>query len=103
MPWIHHRIVAKRKQHAFDGRNQRLVVPARKMGAADRAGEQRVAHEQIPTRLAPLADLKADAAGAVTWRVVRPRLVRAEGDYLTGHIKDVDRRLRFGGEAEQRP
>ena len=35
-------------------------------------------------------------------RVVRPRLVRAEGDGLTGHVKDVDRRLRFDGEAEHR-
>src|SRR3954470_3714395 len=53
-------IISKREQDGTDLREQPLEIPARKIRGADRAGEERVADDEILARLTLLADLEAD-------------------------------------------
>ena len=78
MAGMHPGVVAERQQHPRDRLHQRLVVAAGQIGAPDRAGKQRVAHEQIEPALAAPADLQADVARTVSRRVVDDDVVVAE-------------------------
>ena len=74
----HPRRVAEGKQNLRDRTDQRGVITARKIRSANRAGEQRVADEQI-LLFCPLgADRETDAARAMTRRVMDADLVPAE-------------------------
>src|SRR5229473_3121641 len=88
-------IVTEREEHGADGREERHVVAARKVGPADRTGKQRVPDEQILTRLPRCHDLQTDPAWTVTRRVVGARLARAEPDDLTRGVELVDGGLWF--------
>ena len=59
---IHPGVVAKRKQHGPDRRDERRVVAARQVGPPDRSGKQRVADEEV------LAGLAASTRSAGTRR-----------------------------------
>src|SRR5688572_10332006 len=61
---MHDRVVAEREQHARDRAHQDVVITARKIGPADRAGKEGVADEEMPSAasLAGFSDLQADAA-----------------------------------------
>lgn len=81
------RLVAKRKQHLPDRRDERGVVSTGQIRATDRPGKERVADKQIQSfalrlfrrsRQGPRRDLQADAPGAVSWRVMRTGLEVAE-------------------------
>ena len=52
MTWMNDRLVTQRKEHLRDGSHQHVVVAARKIGAADRSGKERVADEEIRARFA---------------------------------------------------
>src|SRR5206468_10615577 len=73
-------IVAEREEDRADRGDQRVEIASRQIRAADRAGKQRVADEQLLRRSAFFADLETDAAGAMTRRVVRPHFAGAEHD-----------------------
>ena len=77
-----------------------FVIATGQIGPANRAGKQRVANEEILTRLAFLPDLQADAARTVAGRVMRPRLVAAKRNLLAGRIEPINRRLRFDTQSE---
>ena len=77
---MHDRVVAQRKQHPGDRPHQDVVVAAGQIGAADRAGKQRVADEQVLPGRALRSNLQADAARTVTRRVVDAHFVVAEVD-----------------------
>ena len=70
-------IVAEREEDRADRGDQRVEIASRQIRAADRAGKQRVADEQLLRRSAFFADLELDAAGAMTRRVVRPQFAGA--------------------------
>jgi hypothetical protein len=78
VPGVHLRVVAKREQDGTNRSHERVVITARQIGSADRAGEERVADEEVFSRRAFLANLQAHAAGTMSWRVVRPRLELSE-------------------------
>jgi CheY-like chemotaxis protein len=91
MPWIHAGIVAERQQHAANRSDQRGVVAAGQIGAADAAGKERVADEQVEAPFACSRHLEADATGAVARSVVRTRFEVAERNGFAGCIEPVDR------------
>src|ERR1700681_4455264 len=93
-------IVTEREEHGADGSDEGGMIAARQIGPADRAGKQRVPHEQILTRLPRRSDLQADPAGTVTRRVVGSRLARAERDDPTRRVELVDGWLWFHSNAE---
>lgn len=97
MSGMHPRGVTKCVQHTRDRVEQRGVVAAGQVGAADRSGKQCVADVKIPGGGAFLtgADLQAHAAGAMTGRVIRPRFTLAEGDHFAGAVQRIDRWHRF--------
>src|SRR5438477_1276448 len=99
---MHLRIVAEREEDGSDRADERRVIATRQVRAANRAGEERVAHEQLLPFLTRFAHLKTDAARTMPRRVIRPRLVLAEGDRLAGRVEDIDRRRLFDLESEQR-
>jgi CheY-like chemotaxis protein len=94
------RIVAEREQHAANGGDERRVIAAGKVRAADGAGEERVAHEQIPAGAARRTNLQANAARAMARRVMRPCVELTERNHLSRRVEHVDRRLRLDVEAE---
>src|SRR5262249_45046464 len=89
---VNDRIVSERKESVAARSGEDGVAAARKIGPANRAGEQRVADEEILARPARLADLQTYAARAVARRVMRPRLAAAERDHFTRSVERVDRR-----------
>jgi hypothetical protein len=97
---MHDRVVAKRKEHLSDRRDEHLVISARQIGPPDRACEQRVADKELPASLSRLPDLEADASRTVTWRMVPADLVSPEGYRLTWSIEHVDGGLRLDLQAE---
>src|SRR5947207_8301046 len=89
--WMNDRIVAEREEDRANRGDQRVVIAARQIGAADRAGKQRVADEELLPRQAFFPDLETDAAGAMTRRVVRPHFAGAEPDDVARRVEHVDR------------
>jgi len=59
------RVVAEGEEHRADRCDERVIVAAGQIRAADRARKERVADEQILSLLAFLADLQTDASRAV--------------------------------------
>ena len=92
--------IPERKQDAADRGNQHVEVAASQVGAPDGAGKQRVADEQVFRGLTFLSNRQADAAGAMTWRVVDGRLKFAERDDVPRRVEHIDRRLRLDADAE---
>ena len=90
MPWVHACLVAKRKQHRSNGADEGRVVAAGKIGAANGAGEQRVAHEQIRSPLAWPSHFKAHTARTVPRRMVRTHFILAERNLLAWPVETVD-------------
>ena len=76
------------------------MVASRKVGPADRSGEQRVADEEVVAGLQLHPDLQADTAGAVARRVMRRGHALAKRDHLARHKEPVDWRLRFDLQSE---
>ncbi len=103
MPRMHSRVIAERKEHVPDRRDERVVVAARQVRSSYRPRKERIAHEQILARSASRSDLQADAAGTMPRRVVRPRVAVAEGDRLAVLVELVHGGERFDPESEQRP
>ncbi len=66
MPRHEGHIIAKRPKPVGDGVDQRLVVAARKIGAADRALKQHVAHNGEPARCVKEDDVTGRMARAMT-------------------------------------
>src|SRR5438270_1522401 len=85
-------IVAKRKQHGANRREQRLQIASRQVCSSNRAGEQRVADKQIFSGTAVFPNLKTDAARAMSGCVMRHGLEGAEANSLSWYIKRVHRR-----------
>ena len=81
-------------------RDERRVVAARQVGAADRSGEERVADEQVLDAGSPALPTETDTAGTMSRRVMRARLAAAERDDLSRRVEHVDRRLRLHVQAE---
>ncbi len=101
MPWMYLGIITKRKQNGPDGGDQRGVVAARQVRAADRPREQRVADEQVlDDRGARTAHLEADSAWTMTRSVKRASLAVAERDDLPRGIELVDWRRRIHAKTE---
>src|SRR5262249_2656976 len=98
--WVDDGIVTKREQNLLDRGDQHIVVAARQIGPPNRAGEQRVADEQLPSRFSGSSNLQADAARAMPRRVMHARLERAEPYDVVRRIEHVNRRLRLDREAE---
>jgi CheY-like chemotaxis protein len=102
MAWIDTRVVTKGKEDAADRAHERGVVAAGQVGAADAAGEERVANEQIEAALAVSRHFQADAAGTMPRRVMRARLEVAKRNRFPRRIEAVDwRRRRVDRQAEQ--
>ena len=93
-------VVSKREEHGPNRRDERGVIAAREIGPPDRAGKQRVPHEEILAGIRRQSNLQAHPARAVTGRVVRRRHTVAEADRLAWRIEVVDRRLRLDRQAE---
>jgi CheY-like chemotaxis protein len=66
------------------------VIRSRQIGPADRSRKQGVAHEQVLTRRAAPANLQADAARAVSGRMVHLDLEVAEQQSLTIGVEVID-------------
>jgi CheY-like chemotaxis protein len=95
------RVVSEGEEDGSNRSNERVVVSTGKVGSADRAGEQRIADEQLLAGLALFSDLQTDAAGAMTGGVMGPRFVLTKRDHLPGRIEDVDWRLSLDGQPER--
>jgi CheY-like chemotaxis protein len=100
MPRVNDCRVVKCEQDLADRRDQRLVVTAGKIRSANRSGKQRVADEQVFSSFPLTANLQADAAGTVPWRMMRPRLAGSESNRLARRVEDVNRRWRLAPQAE---
>ena len=99
----HLRIVAERKEDPADRIDQGRVIATGQISAADRSRKQGIADEERLAGRPPSSNLQADAARAVSRRVVRPHLVGPEGDHLSRRIENVDRRRRLDAQSEQGP
>src|SRR5437867_201332 len=100
MPGVHDRVVGKRKQYLANRSKQHGEIAARQIGAADRAGKERVADEERCRLVAGLAYGEADAAGAMTRRVMDVRFIPAESPRTLAVVEKVDGRLWFDAQAE---
>jgi CheY-like chemotaxis protein len=79
------------------------MVGSGQVGSADRPCEQRVADEQILSRLPGGPDLQADAPRAMPRGVMRTHLEVPKPDHLPWRIELVDRRGRIDPKAEHEP
>src|SRR5688500_19119215 len=102
MAGMNDRVVPEGKQHASYGRDERRVIAAREIGAADRSGEKRVANEQLPADFALFSNLQTDPTRTMSRRVVRAGFERPEPDHLPRGEVDIDWRLRFDLQPEHR-
>ena len=94
MAWVDPGVVSKRKQHRADGADERRVVAAGQVRAADRASKQRVADEEVQPSLARPRNFEADAAGTMAGCVVRTGFEIAERYRFSGSVEAVNRRRR---------
>src|SRR4051812_42344416 len=98
-------LVAKRKEHVGNRRDQRGVIPTGKIGGANRSGEERVTHKQLISHCRSVRlssawpDLQTDAPRAVAGRVVRPNLIVAEPQHIVFLVKMIDWGRRFHPDA----
>ena len=102
MARVHHGIVAEREQDVSNRRNQGVVIAAGQIHASDRAGEQRIADEQILSNVPRPTNLQTHAARTVAGRVMRAHLVLPKLYDLIRKIELVDGRLRFDPQPEHR-
>jgi CheY-like chemotaxis protein len=92
--------VSKRKEHCSDRGQERLEVASWQVGAADGAGEERVADEQVLSGRPARPYLETHATGTMAGRMVRRRQALPERDRLAGLVELIDRRLRLHAQAE---
>jgi len=95
--------IAKRKQYGSNRTNQCRVVSARKIGSADRSCEQGVTDKQIVPNLALPANLEADSARAMSWRVMHTDLIVAKRQNLPWSVEHVDWWQRSDTKSKHRP
>jgi hypothetical protein len=100
VPRVDAGVVSEGKEDVANRRDQRRMMAARQVGSSDRSGEERVADEEIFSRVRSGSDLQADTTGTVARRVMGTGRAVAEANHLAGGIKDVDWRLRLHLQAE---
>src|SRR5439155_4210128 len=92
MAAVHNGLVGQDKQLALDALDQRVVVAARQIGPADRAGEQDVTAEYDSR-----TD-QADAPGGMTGRVTDDKLDRSNPHRVPSRVRAIGRWQRLSVE-----
>src|SRR5262249_15843535 len=96
------RLVREREQYGPDRFQQGLHVAAGEIGAADRAGKERVADKERRGLVAIASDREAHAARTVPGGMEHAHLIPSESQRSFAVIKAIDRRLRFDADPEHR-